>query len=159
MERISRILTMLENLKALRLASEMMAEPDAKGYYVPAHKPLIAATMQYSSFYQEMLGMLQDISSSNLVMLPSETVLGSDAGGFIRLYLKGQESSARDRISLFRLTWELAVSPFGGRQKQFERFFFGNTRALTSRMYNVYSLDKYKAMIDEFLQRGETRVF
>lgn len=157
MERISRILTMLENLKSLRLASEMMAEPDARGYYVPAPKPLIAATMQYSSFYQEMLGMLQDISSSSLVMLPSETDLASDAGDFLRLYLKGQDTSARDRIALFRLAWELAVGPFGGRQKQFERFFFGNTRTLTSRMYSVYNLDKYKAMIDEFLQRGEAR--
>lgn len=156
MERISRIVTMLENLKSLRLAAEMMAEPDAKGYYVPAPKPLIAATMQYSSFYQEMLGMLQDISSSNLVMLPSGADLESDAGGFIRLYLKGQESSASDRISLFRLAWELAIGPFGGRQQQFERFFFGNTRTLTSRMYNVYNLDKYKARIDEFLRPGET---
>ncbi|WP_342561067.1 4-hydroxyphenylacetate 3-hydroxylase N-terminal domain-containing protein [Paenibacillus sp. FSL R7-0345] len=156
-ERISRILTMLENLKSLRLASEMLAEPDSKGYYVPAKNPLIAATMQYSSFYQEMLGMLQDISSSSLVMLPSETDLESDAGDFIRLYLKGQDTSACDRISLFRLSWELGVGPFGGRQKQFERFFFGNTRTLTSRMYNGYSLDKYKAMIEEFLHRGETR--
>ncbi|WP_238651879.1 4-hydroxyphenylacetate 3-hydroxylase family protein [Paenibacillus piscarius] len=154
-ERISRILTMLENLKSLRLASEMMAEPDSQGYYVPAPKPLIAATMQYSSFYQEMLGMLQDISSSNLVMLPSETDLASDAGDFLRLYLKGQDTSARDRIALFRLARELAIGPFGGRQKQFERFFFGNTRTLTSRMYKVYSLDKYTAMIDEFLQRGK----
>ncbi|MNE92667.1 4-hydroxyphenylacetate 3-monooxygenase oxygenase component [compost metagenome] len=88
-------------------------------------------------------------------MLPSETDLESDAGDFIRLYLKGQDTFACDRISLFRLTWELGVGLFGGRQKQFERFFFGTPRTLTSRMYNGYSLDKYKARIDEFLHRGE----
>lgn len=150
-DRLARILTMLENLKALRLASETLAEPDSNGYYVPAPRPLIAATMQYPSFYQEMMGMLQDISSSNLIMLPSEIDLKSDVGGFIRLYLKGQDTSATDRISLFRLAWELCAGPFGGRQKQFERFFFGNTRTITSRMYSGYSLDQYKAMIDEFL--------
>ncbi|WP_405116886.1 4-hydroxyphenylacetate 3-hydroxylase C-terminal domain-containing protein [Paenibacillus sp. FSL K6-1217] len=40
----------------------------------------------------------------------------------MRLYVKGQDTSTRDRIALFRLTWELAIGPFGGRQKQFERF-------------------------------------
>ncbi|WP_353959125.1 4-hydroxyphenylacetate 3-hydroxylase C-terminal domain-containing protein [Paenibacillus sp. PK1-4R] len=50
-----------------------MAEPDSQGYYVPAPKPLIAATMHYSSFYHEMLGILHKISFSSLVMLSSET--------------------------------------------------------------------------------------
>lgn len=150
-DRVARILTMLENLKSLRLAAETLAEPDRNGYYVPAKKPLAAATMQYPSFYQEMLGMLQDICSSGLIMNPSEKDLKSDAGGYIQTYLKGQDSTACGRIALFRLAWELGAGPFGGRQKQFERFFFGNPRTIAARMYGLGNLDKYKRMINEFL--------
>lgn len=150
-DRIARILMMLENLKSLRLAAETLAEPDRNGYYVPAKKPLAAATMQYPSFYQEMLGMLQDICSSSLIMNPSEQDLNSSAGGYIQTYLKGPDLTACGRIALFRLAWELGAGPFGGRQKQFEHFFFGNPRTIAARMYGLGNLDKYKQMINEFL--------
>ncbi|MDO7908002.1 4-hydroxyphenylacetate 3-hydroxylase N-terminal domain-containing protein [Paenibacillus sp. JX-17] len=151
MDRVARLLTILENLKALRLSAEILAEPDHYGYYVPAKRPLIAATLQFPAFHQEMLGMLQELSSSNLIMNPSASDLNSDAGSYIHTYLKGAGTTARDRIALFRLAWELGAGPFGGRQSQFEKFFFGNTRTISSRMFNSIQLSSYKKMIEDFL--------
>lgn len=127
---ISRILTYLETFKALRLAAEIGASLDKFGYLVPDKGPLLASTIHFSEFYPEMVEMVQNLSSSGLIMIPSEADFTSSAGSYLYEYLKGNVSDAWYRNALFRLAWELGAGAFGGRQTQFERLFFGNSQTV-----------------------------
>lgn len=151
---VSKVITFLETFKALRLASEQGASHDKFGYLVPAASPLIASSILFPKFYPEMVEMIQLLGSSGLIMIPSELDFRSESGPYLNQYLKGATTDARNRIALFRLAWELGASSFGGRQTQFERFFFGNAQTAAYRMYNHFEQhEQLRSRISDFLSR------
>lgn len=148
----AKIMTMLETFKALRIAAEEGAKQNKYGYYVPASSPLLAASILFPTFYLEMVDMIQRLGSSGIIMIPYEEDLSSEAGSYVHQYLHGLESTSKDRIALFRLAWELGTGSFGGRQSQFERFFFGNAQTVNFRMFNSYdNHEDYQKIIFDFL--------
>lgn len=156
-EQLASILAGLENVRALRLSSEVNAAPDAQGYFVPALAPLTAAGLQYPKLHAEIIQMLQSLSASQLIMNPVEADLTSPNQRELEAYLPGLSSSAKDRIALFRLAWELGAGPFGGRQGQFERFFFGNGKTIAGRMNDCCKeLEAYKSRVYRFLGREDS---
>ena len=52
---------------------------------------------------------------------------------------------SRDRVALFRLAHDVAVSGFGNRQALYERFFFGPSALMGSVYFDLYDKD---AMMD-----------
>ncbi|WP_334077562.1 4-hydroxyphenylacetate 3-hydroxylase family protein [Paenibacillus sanfengchensis] len=149
---IARVMMMLENLRALRLTSETTGYMTPNGYYVPGSSPLIAANLQFPDYYDEMIHTIQKLSASNLIMNPFEADLSSPPKKYLEVYLKGISSSAKERIALFRLAWELGAGPFGGRQSQFERFFFGNANTTANRMYqSCQNQEDYKALVHQLI--------
>ncbi|WP_211744910.1 4-hydroxyphenylacetate 3-hydroxylase N-terminal domain-containing protein [Paenibacillus sp. Marseille-Q4541] len=149
---IAQIMTKLETFKALRIAAEEGSQKNEFGYCVPASSPLLAASIEFPKFYLEMVDMIQRLGSSGIIMIPSEADLSSEVGGYVEKYLHGLETTAKDRIALFRLAWELGAGAFGGRQSQFERFFFGNAQTVNFRMFNSYdNHEDYQQLIQNFL--------
>ena len=59
-----------------------------------------------------------------------------------------------DRVALFRLAQEVAVSGFGSRQVLYERFFFGPPEMLASTYYRLYSKDDLMGRVQEMLVRA-----
>ena len=59
----------------------------------------------------------------------------------------------RDRLKLFRLTWDVACSAFGGRQELYERFFFGDPQRMASALYQIYDKKPVMDQVREFLGR------
>ncbi|WP_145413222.1 4-hydroxyphenylacetate 3-hydroxylase family protein [Paenibacillus xylanexedens] len=140
-EKTARVLAGLESLKALALAAEAGAIPDGRGYILPAPKPLMAANLLYPKLYPEMIEILQLLSSSGMIMVPQEEDFQSGPADALNVYLKGSDMESKERNALFRLIWELGAGSFGGRQTQFERFFFGNTITVSNRLYKASSQD------------------
>jgi 4-hydroxyphenylacetate 3-monooxygenase len=140
-EKTARALASLESLKALVLASEAGAIPDGRGYVLPAPKPLMAANLLYPKLYPEMIEILQLLSSSGMIMVPQDEDFQSGPADSLNVYLKGSDMESKERNALFRLIWELGAGSFGGRQTQFERFFFGNTITVSNRLYKASSQD------------------
>jgi 4-hydroxyphenylacetate 3-monooxygenase len=73
--------------------------------------------------YPRMVEILQLLGSSSLMILPTEADFATPLGGPIGQYLATDASSARDRVKLFHLAWDIACSSFGNRQVLYERFF------------------------------------
>ncbi|WMT39590.1 4-hydroxyphenylacetate 3-hydroxylase N-terminal domain-containing protein [Paenibacillus sp. D2_2] len=113
-DQISRIMMFLENLKALRLASETEGATNHMGYFTPATSPLLAACLQFPDFHREITNMIQMMSSSSLIMSPSGANFESDIKPYMENYLKGIFTTAEERVALFRLAWELGAGAFGG---------------------------------------------
>nr|WP_154957535.1 4-hydroxyphenylacetate 3-hydroxylase N-terminal domain-containing protein [Paenibacillus xylanexedens] len=141
LEKTARALAGLESLKALALAAEAGAIPDGRGYILPAPKPLMAANLLYPKLYPEMIEILQLLSSSGMIMVPQEEDFQSGTADSLNVYLKGSDMESKERNALFRLIWELGAGSFGGRQTQFERFFFGNNITVSNRLYKASSQD------------------
>ncbi|MBU5352312.1 4-hydroxyphenylacetate 3-monooxygenase, oxygenase component [Paenibacillus barcinonensis] len=154
-EKTARALAGLEALKALAIAAEGGAVPDGRGYVLPAPKPLMAANLLYPKLYPEMIEILQLLSSSGMIMVPQQEDFQSGAAESLNIYLRGTDMSSLERNALFRLIWELGAGSFGGRQTQFERFFFGNAITVSNRLYTVSAEDQsQRELVRQFLARS-----
>ncbi len=58
--------------------------------------------------------------------MPTEQDLRGPLADDIRRYYQAARADAFERIPLFRLAWDAAISAFAGRQVLYERFFFGD---------------------------------
>ncbi|MGH7341189.1 MAG: 4-hydroxyphenylacetate 3-hydroxylase C-terminal domain-containing protein, partial [Candidatus Rokuibacteriota bacterium] len=68
-------------------------------------------------------------------------------------YLATDTASARDRVKLFRLAWDVAGSAFGSRQVLYERFFASDpltrARALNALYPKDAVMDRVRALLDD----------
>ena len=125
-EKLAEIWVNLETMKAFLRAAEADAALDEWGVMRPAWNPLDAARNLFPRLYPRMIEIIQQIGASGLVAMPTEADLKGPLLEDIRRYYQAARADAFDRIPLFRLAWDAALSAFAGRQVLYERFFFGD---------------------------------
>lgn len=136
--KIAEIIVGLETMKALRNQAEQEAELDQWGFMRPSKAPLQAASNLFPSVYPRFSEIIQLIGASGLVALPTENDFHSPIRPDLDRFLQGASRTAEDRVKVFRIAWDLTMSPFGSRQTQYERFFFGDPVRLAAQMYRGY---------------------
>ncbi|WP_042456543.1 4-hydroxyphenylacetate 3-monooxygenase, oxygenase component [Neobacillus dielmonensis] len=150
-EKLSEIIIGLETMKALLEKSEEEAKIDEWGIMRPSIIPLQVASNIYPRIYPRFVEIIQLIGASGMVSLPSEKDFASTIKEDLGLYLQAANRDAEDRVKIFRLAWDLTMSPFGTRQTQYERYFFGDPIRLSSYLYHSYPKEKYMKQVVEFL--------
>ena len=125
-EKLAEIWVSLETMKAMLRAAEADAALDEWGVMRPAWNPLDAARNLFPRLYPRMVEIIQQIGASGLVAMPTEQDLRGPLVEDIKHYYQAARADAFDRIPLFRLAWDVALSAFGSRQVLYERFFFGD---------------------------------
>src|SRR6266545_2863424 len=93
------------------------------GVMCPAGLPLEVIRTLFMNVYPRMVEILQLLGTSSFMIIPSEADFQSALAPEIAQYLATDTSSARERVKLFRLAWDIACSAFGSRQVLYERFF------------------------------------
>jgi 4-hydroxyphenylacetate 3-monooxygenase len=150
-EKIAKVIMLLESLKAMVRASEADAQLNQWGIMTPDFKPLNAGRNLFPRLYPEMRAVIQQLSASGLMALPTERDLQSDLHRDIDTYYQAKNTSSEERIRLFRLAWDIAGSSFGSRQELYERFFFGDPVRMASNLFNWYDKQPYKDRVKELL--------
>ena len=137
-EKIGELLDYVEMLKACVRAGEVDARAAANGVFAPALDPILAARDSFLWMYPRMIEVLQQLGSAALIPVISEDDLQGPLSELVQRYFRGTGVDARDKLSLFRLAWELAVDSFGSRQVLYERFYSGTASILLSQRYQSY---------------------
>lgn len=150
-EKLSEIIIGLETMKSLLEKSENDAELDDWGFMRPSMIPLQVASNIYPRIYPRFCEIIQKIGASGMVSIPTEKDFCSEIRADLDQYLQAYSMNAEDRVKLFRLAWDLTMSPFGTRQIQYERYFFGDPIRLSSNLYRNYLKDPYVKEIIKFL--------
>jgi 4-hydroxyphenylacetate 3-monooxygenase len=150
-EKVSEIIAALEIMKGLQISSRQNAKLNQWGTMVPDVMPLHAAIHYYPRVYPRLVEILQLLSGSGMIALPAEKDFDSPIRKYLDQYLQGANSTAEDRVKVFRLAWDLCMSAFGSRQTQFERFFFGDPVRLSTGLYNSYPKEPYTTFVESFL--------
>jgi 4-hydroxyphenylacetate 3-monooxygenase len=154
-EKLSEIIIDIEAMRAFLRSSEADANIDRWGLMTPAFGPLNTARNLFPKLYPRMIEILQLLGASGLMALPMEADFQSPIGPMINKYLQGRNTDAYNRVKLFRLAWDIALSSFGSRQVLYERFFFGDPVRMASVLYMSYDKEPYKRRVAEFLDRPE----
>jgi 4-hydroxyphenylacetate 3-monooxygenase len=141
----------LEVMKSLLHTAESSASIDQWGVMCPAQIPILIARNLFIRMYPRMAEIIQLLGSRSLMALPSEVDFDGPLGGHIEQYLDTDTATARDRVQLFHLAWDLACSAFGSRQVLYERYFQGDWMRNASILYNSYDTEPLMAQVRRFM--------
>jgi 4-hydroxyphenylacetate 3-monooxygenase len=152
-EKVADVWVYLETMKGLLRAAEADAQPDAYGAVRPAWPPLDAARNLYLRWYPRMTEIIQQLSASGIVATVTEADLRNpDVVEDIQRYFQAARADAYDRIPLFRLAWDAALSAFAARQIQYERYFFGDPVRLAGMIFQTHGRSPDIEQVREFLK-------
>jgi 4-hydroxyphenylacetate 3-monooxygenase len=127
----------------------------------PAWNPLDAARNLFPRLYPRMIEIVQQIGASGLVAMPTEQDLGGPLAEDIRRYYQAARADAFERIPLFRLAWDTALSAFAGRQVLYERFFFGDPVRMAGALVTAHDAEirRYAEQVRELVRSMRDEAF
>ncbi len=157
-QKVAELIINLEVMKALKIASEQGATLDQYGTMTPARGPLDAARNLFPQLYPRMVEIIQLLSASGLIMIPTEADRKGPMAQAIQKFLQARNASSDERISLYRLAWDMTLSSFGARQNLYEKFFFGDPVRTQCAFYGSYDKEPYVERIKAFLAQPEAAV-
>ena len=138
---IAEAMWVVETIRALLFSAEQQAEQDKWGMYVPLRRPLDTSRNLFPKLYPKLIETVQMLGSSSLMATPCEADFSNEIAGDVERYFQLTNLESRDRVALFRLAHDVAVSGFGNRQVLYERFFFGPQNIMASIYYDLYDKD------------------
>jgi 4-hydroxyphenylacetate 3-monooxygenase len=150
-EDIAEIVIVLETARAMLRAAEADATVNEFGVLTPAWAPLNACRNWYPKVYQRFPAIIRKFGASGLMALPTEADLAGEAAADIGLYLQAKNLNATDRVRLFRLAWDTALSDFAGRQALYEYYFFGDPVRMAEALVRGYDREAHKDRVRQFL--------
>ena len=151
---IAEAMWIAETVRAFLFSAEQQAEQDQWGLYVPLRRPLDTSRNLFPKLYPRLIELVQMLGSSSLMATPCDADFSNDIAADVSQYFQLTNLESRDRVALFRLAHDLAVSGFGNRQVLYERFFFGPPPVMASVYYDLYNKDDMMDRVTELLQRA-----
>jgi len=155
-ERLGEFATWLEALEALYTAAIEGAfrDPD-NGLFYPNRKAVMSAIRLFAEWNRQMISHFISIGASGLVSVPQEKTLDMFSENIGKYFSGAGGQYSKERVSLFRMAWDLAGSSWGGRNELYERFFTGDSQRAIANTY--LRMDKSEAVdiIRRMLLPGE----
>ncbi len=148
---IAEAMWIAESVRAFRYAGEGQAHADQRGVFVPLRRPLDTSRNLFPKMYPRLIELVQLLGSSSLVAIPCEADFSNAIAPDVSQYFQTVNLNSRDRIALFRLAHDVAVSAFGSRQTLYERFFFGPQNIMASIYFDLYDKDDMIARVETLL--------
>src|SRR5579872_5672397 len=150
-ERIGQLMLYTELMRSCMRAAEADAELDRWGVMAPAILPSESTRNLMMTCYPRMVEILHLLGSSSFLLTPSEKDFAGPVAPQIEQYLATDKKTAAERVKLFRLAMDVAVSGFGSRQVLYERFFASDPLTRARAMAAVYPKGKVMERVLDFL--------
>lgn len=139
-EMLGEIIGYIELAKSCVIRAEVEFETTAAGTIRAGFTPLQTLRGLMSKAYPRIIEVLQTIGAGGLLMMPTAADFGSPVGEDVRRYYRGAgDTTAEDRVRVFKLAWDLAGDAFGMRAMQYERYYAGDPFRLVASNYTNYA--------------------
>lgn len=158
-EKLGELVTQVETMKALLIASEARAERDITGTLLPALAPIETARILGTKLYPRALEILQQIGAGGFIQVPSTLEeLNGPLSKLAERYFAGASVGAEEKVRLFKLAWDVFGSELGTRHELYERFYAGDPVRATAALYLETDKRHYTKPVWELLgiQKKET---
>jgi len=150
-ERLGEMTMYTELMRACMRSAEADATLDEWGVMCPVPLQIELTRNLMMTAYPRMAEILELLGSSSFMITPSETDFQSPVAGDIEQYLATDAATARERVKLFRLAWDIAGSAFGSRQVLYERFFASDPLTRARALNALYHKDEVMERVRRFL--------
>ncbi|EKN65892.1 pyoverdin chromophore biosynthetic protein PvcC [Neobacillus bataviensis LMG 21833] len=152
------ITTYIELCRAAITAAEEGAKPNEQGIYIPDFRPLSAIRNSGNRWYPRSREILQIILAGGLMYQPASfSVFDSPIKEDIEKYFRGADISAKEKIQIYKIANELAVSSFGSRHELYERYYAGDPLFLRiNSQYKKYDKTECYSLVDQLINQIST---
>lgn len=152
---LAELINHTEIIRSCIVTSEAEGSVSGHNIFLPAIGPLNAMRFLFPQMYHRACEAIQIIGAGGLVMVPSFAELDGPRATDVSTYYQAANADARNRIKLFRLAYDAAMSDFSGRQQLYERYFAGDPIRGAGGLYNAYDKQPHIDRIGKLLDRFE----
>lgn len=127
-EMLGELISYSDVMHGLLSLAEMNSYTNKWGLYCPSAHPAQSARVLFHRYAARMVEVIQTIAAGTLFALPTTKDLDSRIGSIIERTFQCEWPgwSARKRLRLFKLAWELVADGFGQRQTIYEKYHAGD---------------------------------
>ena len=154
---LAEMINYTEFVRSALIASEAEAIVMHDNVYAPSPAPLWTVRQMFPQMFHRMCEIVQLMGAGGLVAVPSFAELAGPKHMDVERYFQAGNANSHDRIRLFRLAFDAAVSSFSGRQQLYERYYSGDPVRLAGAQYAAYDKAPYIARINDMLDELEGR--
>lgn len=138
---------------ALR-AAEADGAVNEYGFFQPDMAPLAAVRNWFPRYFQTLPEKVRKFGASGLTALPYESDTRGDLEADIDRYLQGRNVPGHERVHLFNLGFDAAVSSFAGRQALYEYYFHGDPLRMSAAYLTAADTSAHREIVAKILGRG-----
>ncbi|HUB96003.1 MAG TPA: 4-hydroxyphenylacetate 3-hydroxylase C-terminal domain-containing protein, partial [Stellaceae bacterium] len=125
--------------------------PGGPEHYVCFNRRIMYAALNWcTENHGAIVELIREMTGGSIFQMPAdESVLGNDAlARTFDSHWWSPSTSARDRMKLYRLAWDLTGSEFAGRHLQYEKFYSGPSHVVRSHSVREADWERFHAIVD-----------
>ncbi len=134
-------------------AQETQAVIDEDGVAWPSKAALYAVMSLQSEINPRIIDIARELSGGAMIMLPSSVrdFDNPEIAADLERYVSSPGFTARERVALLKMAWDIIGSEFAGRHQQYEKFYGGASFLVKQSMYRSYDFGRAKQLVDAAL--------
>jgi 4-hydroxyphenylacetate 3-monooxygenase len=144
---------MQATLEGLIMGQINCGEEQAAGYHTVNRRYVYAALHWCTNHHAEICDTVRELMGGGVFQMPADvSVLANPATrDLFEAYWSVPGQSAKDRMKLNKLAWDLLGSDFAGRHMQYEKFYAGPGFVMNSYSYLAAPWQDWTGQVDELM--------
>ena len=150
---LGRLAALEAGLAAMIDGQIQACESMAPGYVNPNRRYMYAALQWCTQHYAEICDAVRELMGGGPFQMPADSTHLADPAlaEKFEAYWSVPGQSAKDRMKLIRLGWDLLGSEFAGRHAQYEKFYAGPRHIMHLYSYDTCPWDALSSTVDDVL--------
>ncbi len=139
------------------LAQEAGATIDDEGAVWPSRAALYAVMSLQSELNPRIVEIARELAGGAMIALPSSVKDFADPeiAADLERYVHSPGFTAKERVRLLKMAWDLIGSEFAGRHQQYEKFYGGASFLVKQNMYRTFDFARAERLVDAALALPE----
>jgi 4-hydroxyphenylacetate 3-monooxygenase len=128
-------------------------EAQVAGYHTVNRRYVYAALHWCTNHHAEICDTVRELMGAGVFQMPADVsvLANSDTRDAFETYWSVPGQSAKDRMKLFKLAWDLLGSDFAGRHMQYEKFYAGPGFVMNSYSHLAAPWKAWTGLVDDLL--------
>jgi 4-hydroxyphenylacetate 3-monooxygenase len=150
---LGRLAAQVATLEGLIMGAIACGEAQIPGYHTVNRRYVYAALHWCTNQYAEICDAVRELMGAGVFQLPADvSVLTSEeTRARFETYWSVPGQSAKDRMKLMRLAWDLLGSDFAGRHLQYEKFYAGPAFVMNTYSYFTAPWKEWSGSVDALM--------
>jgi len=155
---LGRLAALQGTLEGLIMGSVNCGEEQALGYHTVNRRYVYAALHWCTNNHSEICDTVRELMGAGVFQMPADISVLQDAemSEAFETYWSTPGHSAKDRMKLFKLAWDLLGSDFAGRHMQYEKFYAGPSFVMNTYSNLTAPWKEWTGAVDDLLASYDT---